>query len=113
MCLLLLFADDDCPPLVMPLFSFLSSFSVGERVKNMSLLTRVRCEEEEEIVDPQVVLRDECKVKHCEKYDVKLATCNDRVNSRQNTAETCYEELLDLFHCIDHCVSKDLFKKLK
>ena len=77
-------------------------------------LPRVRCEEEEpELVDPQTVLREECKAKHCEKYDVKLQTCNDRVNSRTQTAESCFEELLDLFHCVDHCVAKDLFKKLK
>lgn len=75
-------------------------------------LTRVRCEEEE-LVDPQTVLRDECRAKHCDKYNVKLETCNERVRSRKKTAETCYEELLDLFHCVDHCAGKEILKKLK
>lgn len=79
-----------------------------------SLLTRVRCEEEEELVDPYDVLREKCrKEEKCEKYEAKLNSCNERVRSRKKTAETCYEELLDLFHCVDHCAAKDLFKKLK
>lgn len=74
-----------------------------------------KCEEEEppEIVDPLTTLREECQQAHCDKYKIKLDTCNDRVNSRKKTAETCYEELLDLFHCVDHCASHSLFSKLK
>lgn len=78
----------------------------------MSLPT-VKAEEEAELVDPQGVIREECNAHHCEKYQTKLTTCNARVNSRSNTAETCYEELLDLMHCIDHCASQKLFTKLK
>lgn len=43
----------------------------------------------------------------------KLQTCNDRVNSRKATTETCLEEVSDLFHYVDHCVAKTLFSKLK
>lgn len=43
----------------------------------------------------------------------KLNTCNDRVNSRKETEETCMEELIDYVECIDHCVAKTLFTKLK
>ena len=96
----------------MALFERLHSF-IGEKMKSSSvLLAKVKCEEEE-LIDPQEVLRTECKAKHCEKYEAKLDTCNARVRSRKKTAETCYEELLDLFHCVDHCVAKDLMKKLK
>lgn len=34
-----------------------------------------------------------------------LETCNDRVKSKKETDETCYEELLDYVHCVDACVS--------
>ena len=70
-------------------------------------------EEEEELVDQQVVLREECSKHHCQGYEDKLKTCNDRVNSRSQTAETCMEEIIDLMHCVDHCASKTLFSKLK
>ena len=79
-----------------------------------SFLARAKCEEAEvELVDPQDVLREECKKAHCADYETKLETCNARVSSRTQTEETCFEELLDLFHCVDHCVSKKLFSKLK
>lgn len=73
----------------------------------------LRAEEEEELVDPQEVLRDECRAKKCEKYKTMLDECNDRVNSRKKTTESCMEELIDLFHCVDHCAAKPLFEKLK
>lgn len=82
--------------------------------RRASFLTRAKCEDAEvELVDPQEELREECKKAHCVDLETKLETCNARVSSRKNTEETCYEELLDLFHCIDHCVSKTLFSKLK
>lgn len=43
----------------------------------------------------------------------KYQECNDRVNSRSQTAETCEQELVDYLHVLDKCVSKDLFKRLK
>ncbi|XP_012222421.1 cytochrome b-c1 complex subunit 6, mitochondrial [Linepithema humile] len=70
--------------------------------------------EEEELVDPQKVLREECsQLSKCVNLQEKLNTCNDRVNSRSNTEETCIEELIDYVQCVDHCVSKTLFSKLK
>ncbi|KAG7197963.1 hypothetical protein KM043_016198 [Ampulex compressa] len=71
-------------------------------------------DEEEELVDPQKVLREECaKEQKCVNMREKLDTCNDRVNSRSNTEETCLEEILDYVQCVDHCVAKTLFSKLK
>ncbi|KAI5705592.1 cytochrome b-c1 complex subunit 6, mitochondrial-like [Diaphorina citri] len=69
--------------------------------------------EEEELVDPQVTLREKCSEAHCTKYLDKLQQCNDRVNSKQNTTESCYEELIDYAHCVDHCVAHDIHKYLK
>ncbi|CAG9860927.1 unnamed protein product [Phyllotreta striolata] len=71
-------------------------------------------EEEEELQDPQQILRDKCREgSHAQKLAEKYQTCNERVLSRTQTAETCTEELFDLLHAIDHCVTKDLFSKLK
>ncbi|XP_039752278.1 cytochrome b-c1 complex subunit 6, mitochondrial-like [Pararge aegeria] len=70
--------------------------------------------EEEELVDPQQALRDECSQKpDAQNLWGKYQECNDRVNSRSNTAETCEEELIDYIHILDKCVNKDLFKRLK
>lgn len=55
--------------------------------------------------DPQVKLREECQQKkECQAFQNKLQECNDRVNSRKKTEETCVEELFDFVHCVDHCV---------
>ncbi|GLH03968.1 hypothetical protein R5R35_003802 [Gryllus longicercus] len=71
-------------------------------------------EEEEELVDPQQQLRDACNEhKNIQSLREKYETCNDRVNSRSRTTETCVEELFDYLHAVDHCVTKDLFSKLK
>lgn len=71
-------------------------------------------EEEEEMVDPMDVLREECsKRKDCGAFQTRLEECNSRVNSRSNTSEECMEELIDFLHCVDHCVSHSLFSKLK
>ncbi|XP_033216489.1 cytochrome b-c1 complex subunit 6, mitochondrial [Belonocnema kinseyi] len=74
----------------------------------------VKADDEEEIVDPQKVLRETCaQEKKCISLQDKLNTCTDRVNSRSKTEETCMEELVDYVSCVDHCVSKTLFSKLK
>ncbi|XP_015593042.1 cytochrome b-c1 complex subunit 6, mitochondrial [Cephus cinctus] len=71
-------------------------------------------DEEPELVDPQKVLREKCAQQpSCVSLQEKLNTCNDRVNSRTQTAETCLEELFDYVHCVDHCAAKTLFSKLK
>ncbi|XP_060534422.1 cytochrome b-c1 complex subunit 6, mitochondrial [Cylas formicarius] len=78
-------------------------------------LPSVRAQEaDEELVDPQEVLREKCREsQHCKELAERYQICNDRVNSRSQTAETCTEELFDLLHAVDHCVTKDLFSKLK
>jgi ubiquinol-cytochrome c reductase subunit 6 len=83
----------------------------------MSLKPVVRAEEpeeEEDLVDPLVKLKDECSAKpSCASLKERLETCNDRVRSKTATTETCVEEMLDFVHCVDHCVAKDLFKHVK
>ncbi|CAB3220455.1 unnamed protein product [Arctia plantaginis] len=70
--------------------------------------------EEEDLVDPQRELRDICHQKpDAQNLWGKYQECNDRVNSRSQTAETCEEELIDYLHVLDKCVGKDLFKRLK
>jgi len=71
-------------------------------------------EEDEELVDPYEKLRDECRAtSKCSAMLEKLNSCNDRVNSKSKTSETCVEEVIDYFHCVDHCAAKNLFKFLK
>ncbi|OQV23859.1 hypothetical protein BV898_02208 [Hypsibius exemplaris] len=71
-------------------------------------------EESDELVDPQTVLRERCREKpECAKLVARLEECNERVRSRVKTSETCHEEVIDMFHCVDHCVAKDLFHHLK
>lgn len=66
-------------------------------------------EEEEELVDPLDTLKEKCSQKEsCSAFHNKLEECNNRVNSRQNTAETCAEELFDFVHCVDH-LSRDIY----
>ncbi|XP_063709458.1 cytochrome b-c1 complex subunit 6, mitochondrial [Culicoides brevitarsis] len=72
-------------------------------------------EEEEELVDQQDALRTKCREEngHAKHLWEKYQGCNDRVNSKTQTSETCVEELVDYLHALDHCVSATLFKKLK
>lgn len=78
-------------------------------------LPRVRAQEEEEedLVDPQEVLRAECASAHCQALKDKLDACTARVNSRKATTENCFEEVVDFMECVDHCVAPKLFKHLK
>ncbi len=43
----------------------------------------------------------------------RLDECNDRVNSKTKTTETCLEEVMDFYHCVDHCAGPKIFAKLK
>uniref|UniRef100_UPI00358EC30E cytochrome b-c1 complex subunit 6, mitochondrial n=1 Tax=Myxine glutinosa TaxID=7769 RepID=UPI00358EC30E len=71
-------------------------------------------EEEEELEDPHDTLRAECRAtSKCTPFVEELETCTERVNSRKKTTETCMQELMDMLHCVDHCVAKSLFQKLK
>ena len=63
-------------------------------------------EEEEDLVDPHETLREDCREKgDAPKLRAKFEECEERVNSRSKTEETCVEELLDYLHAVDHCVS--------
>ncbi|KAM7362752.1 ubiquinol-cytochrome c reductase 11 kDa subunit [Cochliomyia hominivorax] len=74
----------------------------------------VRADDDEELVDPQTTLREQCKAKgNIEALYNKYQACNDRVNSRTKTTETCIEELFDYVTELDHCVAHSLFSKLK
>ncbi|XP_076062789.1 cytochrome b-c1 complex subunit 6, mitochondrial-like isoform X2 [Oratosquilla oratoria] len=71
-------------------------------------------EEEEDLVDPLDTIKSSCgESKSCTSLAEKLSTCNDRVNARSQTEETCEEELNDYMHCVDACLSKSIFKHLK
>ena len=70
-------------------------------------------EAQEEVVDPFPQIRADCERHHCVKYREKLDECNARVSSRSKTEESCHEEVIDLFHCVDHCAGPKLFKVLK
>ncbi|VVC44597.1 Cytochrome b-c1 complex, subunit 6,Ubiquinol-cytochrome C reductase hinge domain [Cinara cedri] len=69
---------------------------------------------EEELVDPAKVLRTKCEQQNAaQERFAKLQECNERVNSKKKTAETCVEELWDFLEVVDKCVAKDLFDHLK
>ncbi|XP_067846157.1 cytochrome b-c1 complex subunit 6, mitochondrial [Heptranchias perlo] len=71
-------------------------------------------EEEEDLVDPITTIRDQCEQNEkCVALRSRLGTCEERVNSRSQTAETCTEELFDFLHARDQCVADNIFSKLK
>ena len=43
----------------------------------------------------------------------KLDACSDRVTAKNKTSETCFEEILDFYHCVDHCAAPLIFQHLK
>uniref|UniRef100_A0A1L8E1M2 Cytochrome b-c1 complex subunit 6 n=2 Tax=Nyssomyia neivai TaxID=330878 RepID=A0A1L8E1M2_9DIPT len=91
------------------MFAFL-----GKVWQNFQVLPKVHAQDDEELVDPQHVLREQCAQKpKVEALFSKYQECNDRVNSRSKTTETCTEELFDYLHELDHCVTHTLFSKLK
>ncbi|XP_054266243.1 cytochrome b-c1 complex subunit 6, mitochondrial-like isoform X2 [Macrosteles quadrilineatus] len=81
--------------------------------------TKMECdvtqdEGDDELVDPQEKLKECCRrTEECNKLRDVLQQCNDRVNSKTKTNETCEIELYDYTHCVDHCVAKVLFQHLK
>ncbi|KAL7303072.1 cytochrome b-c1 complex subunit 6, mitochondrial-like [Trichogramma pretiosum] len=91
------------------LFNFFSSF-----MERLAPVVKAEEEEEAELVDPQKILREKCQAtSKCVALQDKLNTCNDRVNSRTKTEETCLEEVIDFVSCVDHCAAKTLFHHLK
>ncbi|XP_049306289.1 cytochrome b-c1 complex subunit 6, mitochondrial [Bactrocera dorsalis] len=75
----------------------------------------VRAEDEEaELVDPQTALREKCQNNgNIQALYSKYQECNDRVNGKSKTTETCMEELFDYVTELDHCAAHNLFSKLK
>ena len=61
-------------------------------------------------MDPATAIKEACAENHCTAYKAKLDECNDRVRSKNKTTETCFEEILDFYHCVDHCAAQDVFK---
>ena len=72
-------------------------------------------EDEEDLVDPAVEIKESCADSSaCIKYKTRLDECNERVSSKSGeTEETCMEEILDFYHCMDHCAADKIFAKLK
>ena len=71
-------------------------------------------EEEEDLVDPAAQIKEACaESSECAKYKARFDECTSRVESKNATTETCFEEILDFYHCMDHCASKDIFSKVK
>jgi len=70
-------------------------------------------EDEEDLIDPAVEIKEKCAEDHCTKYKNRLDECNDRVTSKNETTETCFEEILDFYHCVDHCAADKIFSVLK
>merc|ERR1712037_876498 len=70
-------------------------------------------EDEEDLVDPHDTVREQCVTDHCAAIKARLDECSARVESKNSTTETCFEEILDFYHCIDHCSSKIIMSKLK
>merc|ERR1711863_87120 len=67
-------------------------------------------EDEEDLVDPAVEIKEACaNSAACISSKERLDACNERVNSKENTEETCLEEILDFYHCMDHCAGPKIF----
>ena len=88
-------------------------------------------------MDPATVIKEKCAETDCTKYKERLDECNTRVRviryfvenilryfvenilpnlssvqvqSKNKTTETCFEEILDFYHCVDHCAADKIFK---
>merc|ERR1711936_595215 len=70
-------------------------------------------EDEEDLIDPATAIKEACAENMCTSYKAKLDECEERVKSKTKTTETCFEEILDFYHCVDHCAAKDIFKHVK
>jgi len=70
-------------------------------------------EDEEDLIDPADAIKENCAISGCMPLRDRLEECNTRVESKSKTSETCFEEILDFYHCVDHCAAKEIFKNLK
>lgn len=70
---------------------------------------------DEETIDPKELLQLKCQQsKECAPLFERFVNCEKRVRSKEGkTSETCVEELFDLTPCVDKCIAKELFSKLK
>ncbi|CAI5444967.1 unnamed protein product [Caenorhabditis angaria] len=66
----------------------------------------------EEGVDQLTQYRERC-ADHAANFKAILDECNDRVNSRTATEETCHQEMADYVHELDHCAMPKTFASLK
>jgi ubiquinol-cytochrome c reductase subunit 6 len=72
-------------------------------------------EEEEELVDPRIALVKECTKSSCVDEINKYNACADRLETPDphKSERTCAPWFYDVRTCVDSCVSKTLFDKLK
>jgi ubiquinol-cytochrome c reductase subunit 6 len=94
----------------------MASAIVEKLAPNLKAETAVEgpgAEEEEDLVDPATHIKETCAEAHCSAVRAKLDDCNARVTSKTKTTETCYEEILDFYHCVDHCAAPQIFQQLK
>merc|ERR1711936_327730 len=70
-------------------------------------------EEEEDLVDPAMEIKERCGEDNCIGAKTLLDECNARVTGKTKTTETCFEEILDFYHCVDSCAAPKIFTQLK
>jgi len=70
-------------------------------------------EDEEDLIDPATEIKEKCAEEQCGALKAKLDECNERVTSKSKTSETCFEEILDFYHCVDHCAGPKIFQHVK
>ncbi|XP_063629870.1 cytochrome b-c1 complex subunit 6, mitochondrial-like [Cydia splendana] len=65
--------------------------------------------------DPLVRERGKCieQNHHVQVLFKELEDCQERVKSKDYTAETCHQEMKDLIEAVDHCVGDKAFLLLK
>merc|ERR1712038_1938718 len=74
------------------------------------IVPKVRAEDDD---DPAEEIKAKCESANCQKYKDRYDECNARVASKKETEETCLEEVMDLFHCVDHCAAPKIMANLK
>jgi len=70
-------------------------------------------EDEEDLIDPATAIKEGCADSQCSSMRSQLDECNERVTSKSKTTETCFEEILDFYHCVDHCAAPQIFQHVK
>jgi len=92
---------------------------IFEKLTSLMSSVSVKAEEEEEeedeedLIDPATAIKEACAENNCGALKAKLDECNERVMGKSKTTETCFEEILDFYHCVDHCAAADIFKHVK